>query len=140
MDREIEFRGFDGTQWYYGDLEYNRKTGVARIHTYEEDGSYCRQYTVDPDTVGEFTGLLDKHSKKIYEGDIIKHPYVDPIFRDLVETKEGDGVTSEVVFHDGAFVVKYDEDDFIYLDAFTRHGCVEVIGNIYENTELLNKK
>jgi hypothetical protein len=32
MNREHEFRGFDGTKWYYGDLEYNRKTGIARIH------------------------------------------------------------------------------------------------------------
>ena len=92
---------------------------------------------VKPETVGQFTGLLDKNGKEIYEGDIIKHPYVDPIFRDLVEPKEGDGVTSEVVFHDGAFVVKYDENDFIYLDAFTRHGYVEVIGNIHDTTELL---
>jgi uncharacterized phage protein (TIGR01671 family) len=140
MNREIEFRGFDSREWRYGDLEYNRKDDVARIHTYKEDGSYGKQYLVDPYTVGEFTELLDKYGKKIYEGDIIKHPYVDPIFRDLVEPKEGDGVTSEVVFHDGAFVVKYDENDFIYLDAFTRHGYVEVIGNIYDNPELLDKK
>ncbi len=81
--------------------------------------------------------MLDKNGKKIFEGDIVRHPYVDPIFRDLVEAKDGDGVTSEVVFHDGAFVVKYDENDFIYLDAFTRHGYVEVIGNIHDNTELI---
>lgn len=140
MNREIEYRGFDSREWRYGDLEYNRKDDVARIHTYKDDGSYNKQYLVDPYTVGEFTGMRDKHGVKIFEGDIIKHPYVDPIFRDLVEPKEGDGVTSEVVFHDGAFVVKYDENDFIYLDAFTRHGYVEVIGNIYDNPELLSTK
>lgn len=140
MNREIEYMGFDSREWRYGGLEYNRKDDVARIHTYKDDGSYNKQYLVDPYTVGEFTGMRDKHGVKIFEGDIIKHPYVDPIFRDLVEPKEGDGVTSEVVFHDGAFVVKYNENDFIYLDAFTRHGCVEVIGNIYDNPELLTTK
>ena len=140
MNREILFRGFDGTKWYYGDLEYNRKDDVARIHTYNEDGSYCRQHTVYPDTVGQFTGLVDKNGVKIFEGDIVKHPYIDPIFRDLVESKDGDGVTSEVVFHDGAFCVKYDINDFIYLDSFTRHGHVEVVSNIHDNSELLAAK
>ena len=152
--REIEFRGKikyipgyfgcskdknDG-EWVYGDLECHRIDELVRIHCYSEDKKYYRQYDVDPNTVGQFTGLLDKNGKKIYEGDIVKHPYVDPIFRDLVESKEGDGVTSEVVFHDGAFVVKYDENDFIYLDAFTRHGYIEVIGNIHDNSELVKYK
>lgn len=145
MNREILFRGrsFSGGSWVYGDLEYERNKGLlgkVRIHTYKEDGSYDRQYLVESDTVGQFTGLRDKNGVKIFEGDIIKHPYVDPIFRDLVEMKDGEGVTSEVIFHDGAFVVKYDYDDLIYLDAFTRHGYAEVIGNIYDNPELLSTK
>lgn len=135
MKRDIVFRGKDVVtgEWYYGDLEFSRYIGRAYIHTYNEDGIYCRQVEVDPDSVGQYTGLHDKNGKDIYEGDIVKHPYVDPIFGDLVEGKDGDGVTSEVVFHDGAFVVKYDDDDYIYLDAFTRHGHVEVVGNVFEN-------
>lgn len=139
MEREIEFRGkrLDSDEWLYGDLMHDNHHGCY-VYPNDCDGLYTEN-KVNPDTVGQFTGLLDKNGKKIYEGDIIKHPYVDPIFRDLVEPKEGDGVTSEVVFHDGAFVVKYHENDFIYLDGFTRHGYVEVIGNIHDNPKLLKK-
>ena len=139
--REIEFRGKDIVtgEWVFGDL--HTLCDKPHIHTEKSKFPYAgKRSFVIPETIGQFTGLLDKNGKKIYEGDIIKHPYIDPIFRDLVEPKEGDGVTSEVVFHDGAFVVKYDENDFIYLDGFTRHGYVEVIGNIHENSELVKYK
>ena len=136
--REIEFRGkySHNGEWVFGSLlEINGNYHIVSETDMDEDGHHIRQDSdrptwVNPDTIGQFTGLLDKNGKKIYEGDIVRHPYIDPIFRDLVEA--GDGVTSEVVFHDGAFVIKYDEDDFIYLDGFTRHGHVEVVGNIHE--------
>lgn len=145
MDRKIEFRGFDGTQWYYGDLEYNRKTDVARIHTYEEDGSYCRQYTVDPDTVSQFTGMRDRHGKKIFEGDIVSRK--DSAFG-YVDT----GVV-KYDCHLGAFVLEYESYGRTYQSTFkkgfsdndgkcTIEGTYsyEVIGNIYDNPELLDAK
>lgn len=136
MNREHEFRGFDGTKWYYGDLEYNRKTDVARIHTYGEDGSYCCQYTVDPDTVGEFTGMRDKHGKKIFEGDVVEVTSIRYGYEDFKKK-----MLCEIVY----------DNDLCCFDfrASDRQRCmcatildakIEVIGNIYENTELLNKK
>lgn len=151
-ERIIKFRGkrCDNGQWVYGhyvESHYSWKGYHPHKSWILDDaktngGFFALQgkRAVLDNSVGQFTGLHDKNGKEIYEGDIIKHPYVDPIFRDLVEPKEGDGVTSEVVFHDGAFVVKYDENDFIYLDGFTRHGYVEVIGNIHENSELVKYK
>lgn len=139
--REIEFRGKDieTGEWVFGDL--HTLCDKPHVHTDKSKFPYAgKRSFVIPETIGQFTGLLDKNGKKIYEGDIVRHPYVDPIFRDFVESKDGDGVTSEVVFHDGAFVVKYDENDFIYLDAFTRHGYSEVIGNIHDNSELVKYK
>lgn len=145
MNREIEFRGFDGIKWYYGDLEYNIKTDVARIHTYGEDGSYCRQYTVSPDTVGEFTGMRDRHGKRIFEGDVVRR-------RDSAFGSVDTGVV-KYDCHLGAFVLEYEsygrtyqstfKDGFSYNDGkCTIDGTYsyEVIGNVYDNPELLSTK
>lgn len=141
MNREIEFRGFYGTKWYYGDLEYNRKTDVAMIHTYKEDGSYDKQYAVDPDTVGQFTGQYDKNDKKIYEGDVVRWEYPDYDYctgwRRTVKN------VCKVTFEYGSFRINaypYDlgscEDFFEDKETYG----LEVIGNIHDNPELLSAK
>lgn len=68
------------------------------------------------------TGLKDKNGKEVYEGDIF--------LRDFD--------TGVVVFKDCSFLIKWDdqEDDYSYLNLYAGDG--EVIGNIYENKELLN--
>lgn len=71
----------------------------------------------------QFTGLLDKNGKEIYEGDVLKH--------------EHDAVSS-VEWLDGCFVVRHwwnkkpSDCDFIAVK-----NKFEIIGNIYENPELL---
>jgi uncharacterized phage protein (TIGR01671 family) len=129
MNREHEFRGFDGTKWYYGDLEYNRKTDVARIHTYKDDGSYCRQYAVDPDTVGQFTGMCDKNGVKIFEGDIIR----------FVNGQKK--VNEEWVDAEFVYTVEYSEGAFRGVSGLSKVlDAIDVIGNIYDNPELLPTK
>ena len=138
MTREIEFRGFDGTKWYYGDLEYNRKTDVARIHTYNDDGSYNKQYLVDPDTVGQFVGMKDKHGNKVFEGDIVE--VYD--FTSAYASK----YRGVVKMYRGSWCVEYEDSIFdtvfhpmLCFDDFADRK-IEVISNIYDNPELLSSK
>ncbi len=80
----------------------------------------------------QYTGLKDKNSKEIYEGDIVKTSYYS---QDEGETYEG------------IYKVGYDEDSFVLQDIKTSEfrsgvssvsgGTNEIIGNIYENPELL---
>jgi uncharacterized phage protein (TIGR01671 family) len=88
----------------------------------------CR-YLVNFDEVHfrKFTGPKDINGKEIYEGDILYELSFD-----------GDAILCEVVFSNGAFMLKEGEitDSFLYDSAKD----MEVIGNVYENPELLNKK
>jgi uncharacterized phage protein (TIGR01671 family) len=126
MPRDIKFRGISKNtgKWIYGDL--SKKHG--------NDGFYYTIETllgefsiVETESVGEYTGLKDKNGKEIYEGDILYELSFD-----------GDAILCEVVFSNCAFMLKEWEiiDSFLYDSAKD----MEVIGNVYENPELLNKK
>ena len=122
--RKIIFRGktFDGF-WVRGDLV---RTNPCECHIVTADLDdynnivFNFEYFVDCKTVGQFTGLLDKNRRGIYEGDVLM------IY--------GDNIV-KVIFVDGCFYV---ENDIVYAPAYhyEKDAC-EVIGNIYDNPELL---
>jgi uncharacterized phage protein (TIGR01671 family) len=130
--REILFRGKrkDNGGMVFGDLSQH-KNGKVFI----KSGSATHSYEVDPDTVGQFTGLTDKNGKKIFEGDI-----VHILGNQDVEDWKGVNYNALIAFLDGGFCAI---DGTIDDHAFRRYALarmdfdLEVIGNIHDNPELL---
>ena len=128
--REIRFRGkciedceLKG-QWLYGHYLKSASHFIA-VDQGLVDGHF-KLYQVDPETVGQYTGLKDKNGKEIYEGDIIRS-----------KTYLGETL---VIKWDNAYTGFYCHDK---TDEEENHLNMlevvesEVIGNIFENPELL---
>lgn len=128
--REIIFRGVvkkphDGAKgivWRYGG--YYTDLDKSYILTSSDF------IPVLPHTVGQYTGLTDDNDVKIFEGDICEITLFDPFGHDKQ-------YIVKVVFEYGAFVFdnKGETIPFYMIDDF--ESDVEVIGNIYDNPELL---
>ena len=146
--RKILFRGkrLDNGEWIQGFLVIwgNYYYIAPDINAYTSMGGrgkgrcmlFGNYYQVIPETVGQFTGLIDKNSKKIFEGDILKiiHKYQSPFDDD---TKEYTDITTDVVFFDDeGLCFSYGKSPFLcVVDNVTAE--YEVVGNIHDNPELL---
>lgn len=132
MQREISYRGrrADTKEWAYG---YLFGIWERRYILWGTTNGIPNMIEVIPETVGQSTGPHDKNGKEIYEGDILHHIW-----------DSGSGIKetiSEVKFSDGAFVCDDNKraDFDLSVHALGVYAEIEVIGNIYENPELLNQ-
>lgn len=138
--REIKFRGLtipEG-QWITSDEEFHKV-----YLNYAEKAAQINVRWVKYDSVSEFTGLKDKSGKEIYEGDKVSYQ----LFPGNQEKDIG-----TIIYRSGGFVIKTDHihsgdkariggPDYLPLGPMVKNEKeVEVIGNIYENPELLEVK
>ena len=156
--REILFRGkgIDDGKWYEGYLARPNPKVCRTLEMY--DCLIGFQYSVVdgfvwvkviPETVCQFTGLVDKHDKRIFEGDIVRYWDGEKAF------------TAQVVFECGAFGIARrpelpisfphacNNDNFMSLweliwnQEYLEPTCVDVlrvIGNVHDNPELLTNE
>ena len=136
--REILFRGktkanhIDDGYWLYGDL----------VHLVLNEGLVFMFNAleileeVDPETVGQFTGLTDKKGKKIFEGDIVK-TWQNNIGK--IEFGQYWDEEIEGYFYGYAWIGKDEYEESITLSLDKYWDGHEVIGNIYDNKDLLKE-
>lgn len=127
MSRENKYRGIHihvfpknehlDRRWIYGYL-----ADEDHINSPELEG----EFLVDKDTVGQYTGRKDKKSKEIYEYDIVK---------------SDDGKIGQVQWLEehAAFMIWCVTDNKVYFLYDNDFSKLEVIGNVYENSDLLKE-
>lgn len=135
--REILFRGKHKScgKWCEGNLHIDKQSVAIITPDNTPLGCYGQ---VDPDTVGQYTGLTDKTGKKIFEGDIIK--YVDDGYVATGVARFGLYASAGAAFagHEG-FYLDWAGCDWLRKDIgfWATMRPIEVIGNIHDNPELL---
>lgn len=135
--REVLFRIKCGDKWYYGFplakqyFDIGKHTG---FNGYDENGQSYFDIFASYETLSEFTGLLDKNGKRIFEGDILR-----------VITPTG------IVGFTEVGIGEYFDGEKDYIGVYGRVGSdcssmlakkekhYEIIGNKWDNPELLEK-
>ena len=130
--REIKFRAWDGEQMLYP--EFPTTIQIDGNYVGFTNGRIDYGTYVDAEHLIQYTGLKDKNGKEIYEGDVVQE--------DIRRDKRSKPIMrwSVVVYSEkGMFIVECLPKSLRqWNELYKENDEVEVIGNIYENPELLN--
>lgn len=131
MNREIKFRAWRPKsvfrEWHFlSDKEWYTRA-ITEDGVVMEIGDMVLQDMSEGIELSQFTGLLDKNWKEIYEGDVV-----------TIEWWRWNMRVTWLI--DGSFHITHvKKDEFLLRVSFLKNGC-KIIGNIYENPELLTPK
>lgn len=131
--REILFRGKRTStgEWVYGSLIQSTNVTSIWSEALKDD------VEVDPDTVGQYTGIDDFNGHRIFEHDIISLNYVD-WNREKTMSCYGNVAWNT---HKGTWVCILNTEDGIKVDElYNSRMCSIVVGNIHGNPEILDGK
>lgn len=130
IKRVIQFRGKskDSDEWLYG--HYGRNTTSAWplkdviYPSADAEAGYLHYEEIDPATLGQYTGINDRNGKPIFEGDIVRIS----------------GSAAEAITEKERILMVDFGCDSSYAVGYGLFKCFdyEVIGNIYDNPELMN--
>lgn len=146
--RTIKFRAKKATNdvWVYGSLIYSNDLNTAIFSQGDGSVNSMDWAYVNSETIGQFTGLFDKNGKEIYDGDILRFPA-------KYEYEKENFVAFEVFWHDNDCAQNHIGWQ---MNRLHFQGCIcgysgletflpkwtsrmEIIGNIHDNPELINK-
>lgn len=143
MKREIKFRAWDKKNncWYKPIFEAFKGrlyellinfSGQLDAHTIEDNEVILKHESLFPDRyeLMQFTGLKDKNGKEIYEGDVVNMVYDEPYNRPHIIIWH---INKFCAIHLSQYLRGNDYNDPKLPNGFN----AEVIGNIFENSELL---
>lgn len=130
--REILFRGkrVDNGEWVEGLLFYHYDSFYEEYRLHIQKVKPKVSFEIDPNTVCQFTGLVDRYNKKIFENDIVSCPEPYGVYCGEIKGK--------VVYKISSFVMEYRKFNIpLRNDIPKPEFCV--IGNIYDNKDLIGE-
>ena len=123
--RDILFRGkrMDNGEWVQGYICRYGWTGKEKDYIIPDYASALYTSEIDPETVGQYTGMTDNNGRKIFEGDTVWNSYDEDYGK-----VEWDNDMAKFIITFSTFTVDFDS---VYGEE------LEIVGNVFDTPELL---